>query len=90
MHLPTSGQPQGQTRPKYADISNAATATALLQQPWLNYIATLTSGFAFSNGRNIMEYQILCLNSKKDPDIVDYVTVSPVDPGADAIQGQRT
>ena len=89
MYLPTHGQPQDHIRPNHADISNAATASALLQ-PWLNYIATLTSGFTFSNGRNIMEYQMLRLNSKKDPDIEDYVQESPVDPGAEAAQGQRT
>ena len=47
MYLLTHGQSQGQTRPKYADISNAATA---LLQPWLNHISTL-AGFAFSNGK---------------------------------------
>ena len=89
MYLPTHGQPQGHIRPKHADISNAATAPAL-QQPWLNYISTLTSRFTFSNGRNIMEYQMLRLNSKKDPEIENYVPESPVDPGAEATQGQRT
>ena len=73
----------GTPRPKHADISNAAAAPALLQ-PWLNYISTPTSGFAFSNGRNIMEYQMLRLNSKNDPEIEDYVPESPVDPGAES------
>ena len=33
---------------------------------------------------------MLRLNSKKDPNILDYVPDSPVDPGAEATQGQRT
>ena len=33
---------------------------------------------------------MLRLNSKKDPEIEDYVPESPVDPGAEATQGQRT
>ena len=33
---------------------------------------------------------MLRLNSKKDPEIEDYAPESPVDPGAEVTQGQRT
>ena len=78
-----------QQRPPHADISNPHTAPAQLL-PWLNYMATRTSGLRFSNGKAVAQYQMCTLNSKKTEDIIDYIPESPEDPGANAKDNVRT